>query len=335
MGKSNRTIAGERAVEALKMFPTKPTKTIAKYLFETYPNTYTNVEHARNVLRYYRGENGERDRKAVEKAGTRINQQKENIVERLNRPVGIRTYNQPINLYSYKKIGIISDVHAPYHDEEALYKALEFLKKEGIDCLYINGDFIDFADISRHEKDKETRDIVDEIKVAKLILSDIRKMFPMISIYYKEGNHETRLERYMYTNAPKLVGLDVWQLEHILGFNKYGIIKVGAKQKACFRSLDIIHGHEFPGGGGVSPSRWLYLRSKSSAMCGHFHRTSEHIERNMKGEVSGTFTTGCLCLLEASYLPFNNWNHGFAIVQAVGDTGFRVKNYKIIEGNIE
>lgn len=320
-------------IEALEKFPTLPTKTIARYLIEHFPKTFPSLEGARRMVRYYRGEDGKQSKKQIT-VKTFLKQTETKM--RLNRPLGVKTYNKPISLYSYKRIGIISDVHIPYHDEEVLYQALEFLKKEGIDCLYINGDFVDFADISRHQKDKEERlDISEELKMAKLVLADIRTLFPHISIYYKEGNHETRLERYMYSNAPALTGLDIWELPNLLDLNKYGIIHVGPKQKATFRELDIIHGHEFPGGGGVSPGRWLYLRAKSSAMCGHFHKTSEHIERDMKGKVSGTFTTGCLCQLEAAYLPFNNWNHGFAIIEAVGTTDFRVRNFKIINGNIE
>ena len=49
-----------------------------------------------------------------------------------------------------KKIGILSDIHFPYHDLTALTCAIKHLKEENIDCLYLNGDVMDVFSISRH-----------------------------------------------------------------------------------------------------------------------------------------------------------------------------------------
>ena len=47
-----------------------------------------------------------------------------------------------------KKIGILSDIHFPYHDLTALTCAIKHLKEQEIDCLYLNGDIQDFYSIS-------------------------------------------------------------------------------------------------------------------------------------------------------------------------------------------
>ena len=52
-----------------------------------------------------------------------------------------------------KKIGILSDIHFPYHSLQALTIAIKHLKDSSIDCLYLNGDIMDFYSISRHEKE--------------------------------------------------------------------------------------------------------------------------------------------------------------------------------------
>ena len=62
-----------------------------------------------------------------------------------------------------KKIGILSDIHFPYHDLTALTCAIKHLKEQEIDCLYLNGDIQDFYSISRHEKEKDMRDFKREV----------------------------------------------------------------------------------------------------------------------------------------------------------------------------
>ena len=99
--------------------------------------------------------------------------------------------------------------------------------------------------------------------------------------------------------------------------------------------LNIIHGHEF-GGSVFSPvniARGLFLRGKVSAMQGHNHQSSEHSESNMNGELTTTWSLGCLCELHPAYLPINKWNHGFAIVDIDGQN-FEVRNKRIHKGKI-
>lgn len=62
-----------------------------------------------------------------------------------------------------KKIGVLSDIHFPYHNLEALRVAIAYLREQEIDCLYLNGDIFDFYSISRHEKDPDMQDFPREI----------------------------------------------------------------------------------------------------------------------------------------------------------------------------
>jgi len=66
-----------------------------------------------------------------------------------------------------KKVGILSDIHFPYHSLEALTIAIKHLRQENIDCLYLNGDIMDFYSISRHEKDKDLRDFKREVDMSR------------------------------------------------------------------------------------------------------------------------------------------------------------------------
>jgi len=94
-----------------------------------------------------------------------------------------------------KKIGILSDIHFPYHDLTALTCAIRHLKEENIDCLYLNGDVQDFFSISRHETSKDARNLSLEVDMNRDFLQKLRDIFRTIPIYYKLGNHENRFAR--------------------------------------------------------------------------------------------------------------------------------------------
>ncbi len=77
----------------------------------------------------------------------------------------------------------------------------------------------------------------------------------------------------------------------------------------------------------------LFAKLKRHAICGHFHRTSEATEKVYDGDVVVTYSTGCLCELEPRYMEVNNHNHGFAIVDVIGEN-FAVSNKKIVNGKV-
>jgi predicted phosphodiesterase len=43
----------------------------------------------------------------------------------------------------------MGDIHEPVHDKEKLQAALKYGKKEGCDCVFLGGDFLDAYKISR------------------------------------------------------------------------------------------------------------------------------------------------------------------------------------------
>lgn len=76
------------------------------------------------------------------------------------------------------------------------------------------------------------------------------------------------------------------------------------------------------------------MRAKANVLCGHNHQTSEHSEPSMEGKIVTTWSTGALCNLRPSYMPFNKWNHGFAVVHVFNDGGFNVDNIRVMDGKI-
>ena len=99
--------------------------------------------------------------------------------------------------------------------------------------------------------------------------------------------------------------------------------------------LNILHGHEFPGGsGGVNPARSMFLKACDSILVGHFHKTSSHTETTLQGDVITTHSIGHLGEASPLYMPYNKWNHGFATLDLNVDGTYHLQNLRIVKGQI-
>ena len=84
----------------------------------------------------------------------------------------------------------------------------------------------------------------------------------------------------------------------------------------------------------MNPARWLSLRTGDNSMVGHFHRSSTHFDRTVRGDTRGWWSIGCLCCLDPEWLRFTQWQNGFAIVNMNPDGSFEVENFIIEKGKI-
>ena len=232
-----------------------------------------------------------------------------------------------------KKIGILSDIHFPYHDLTALTCAIKHLKEQEIDCLYLNGDIQDFYSISRHEKEKDMRDFKREVDMNRDFLQRLRDIFRTIPIYYKLGNHENRFARSLQLQAEEFAQLHDLQFDIFFRLDKLNITMVEDWQGMEMGDLLVLHGHELYGGGGVNPSQNLFNKTICNTLMGHVHRTSTTQKKTGFKEFINTYSTGCLTLLSPKYMPFSMHNHGFAIVE-IENGKSKVNNIQIRDGKI-
>lgn len=232
-----------------------------------------------------------------------------------------------------KKVGILSDIHFPYHDLTALTCAIKHLKEQEIDCLYLNGDIQDFYSISRHEKEKDMRDFKREVDMNRDFLQRLRDLFRTIPIYYKLGNHENRFARSLQLQAEEFAQLHDLQFDIFFRLDKLGITMIEDWQGMEMGDLLVLHGHELYGGGGVNPSQNLFNKTICNTLIGHVHRTSTTQKKTGFKEFINTYSTGCLTLLSPKYMPFSAHNHGFAIVE-IENGKSKVKNIQIRDGKI-
>jgi len=328
-----QTEARKITAEICSKFPDAPSHSLASKLFTEYPEAFDSQESARNYVRTVRGKIGKRSRVS--------NSQKELIdtAQRPSNPYALpKSYSKKRRHVELKgnKFLILSDVHLPYQDNEALECAIAEGLKQGCDAIILNGDALDCHMISDFVKDPRKRKFKDELYSIRQFLASLRNTFPTAHIYYKEGNHEERYWRYMRIKAPELFDIDAFDFPTLTHCDKHDVKWIDGKSKLNIGKLSIFHGHEFgkqflPS---VNVARGLFMKTKVSALCGHHHQTAEHNERDANGKFITCWGVGCLSELSPDYNPYSKYNHGFAIVEKGANGSFSVHNYRIHEGKI-
>lgn len=341
---STKSKAGLIAEEYCRKHPELPTRTIARMLREQRPKLFTSVEAAREKVRWVRGNHGDE---------SRIN----TTTKELNRPNGkagavqfpepVVEKWEPLIIDGPAKIGVLSDIHVPYHDRSAVETAVKECKRHRCDTIILNGDTIDFYGISRFEKDPERRTPTEEIQLAVQLMRWIRERLPKARCIFKEGNHDERWAKYCWQNAPVLWSLRQCRLEGVLGafhaeqveseftrLERYGWEFVGEKRPILCGDLPVLHGHEINASSPVNPARGAWLKTSHTVLIGHLHTTSQHTQSDMWHAETATWSTGCLCGLHPRYAPVNKWCHGFALVDVQLSGEFNVRNLRITEGKI-
>lgn len=330
MGK--KTYKREIALEYCQKYHNFSTRAIARLLIKDHPLDFTE-NNARTMVQYVRNERPDRTGE-LEPRTKEVRQQF--ITKKFDLPES--DYQKTENFIIPKgqnNILLLSDIHFPYQDNKALELALNYGLENNVNAIYLNGDTLDMYHSSRFVKDRRKRDLAGELEMGRAFLKTLQEMFKC-PIYFKIGNHEKRWEDFLRIQAPELLGIPYFQLETILRFREFGVTLIKDKQIAMAGKLPILHGHEWFGGFAppVNPARGLFLKAKQSSIIGHHHRTSEHTEKSLSGEVTTTWSTGCLCGLQPDYAPYNNYNHGFAHVTTDKDGGYHLKNIRIIDYKI-
>jgi predicted phosphodiesterase len=325
--------------EYLEKFPEAPSKTLARKIYNENTGFFSSFESAYSRVRYYRGQQGKRQRESMDN-GSNKNFKKELKTKVTQTKLFLpESHTKVRNHFTFPtgcmRLGVFGDVHIPFHDNTALETMFIKFEEENVDSILINGDLLDFYQLSFHEKDPRVIHFKDEIEAGKEFLAYLRDRFPGIPIYYITGNHENRFERYLRIKASELLDMDEFRLDVILHVAEYRVEFIPFRSKVVFGDYTIEHGDKIPGAGGVVPARTLLMRLKSNSIVNHFHKSSESSQRVYGvGEPTSikAYSLGCMCDLAPEYMEINEWNHGFAILKRIKDK-VSVTNYKI-EGNI-
>lgn len=239
---------------------------------------------------------------------------------------------------------VISDLHIPFQDKKAVNCMFNFTKDYQPSRIIINGDLIDFYSLSTFDKCPDRRnDINDELEKSKVFLEELRNIVgKKCEIYYIQGNHESRLQRFLWAN-PELSKLDALKLPQLLDFTKYKINNVKVNRdywsneggEIKIGDLIVMHGDARLNGSkysqnpGYSIFNTLKNRGSENMIIGHTHRLAQ-IYNRMGGKSVVGIECGCLCKTTRE-----NWQQGFATFENSKSKTFNHKIYRIINGQIK
>jgi predicted phosphodiesterase len=228
-------------------------------------------------------------------------------------------------------IAVINDLHIPFHDPEIIEAVEEFLEKIQPDSLFYNGDMMDFYQISDFEKDPSRVPLMQkEVDLVTQMLDRHEELMPNTKRWFITGNHERRLQRFLWTRATALSSLRCLTLDSLFGLRGRGISLVDFEQGVIINdSFLILHGDITSINSGYTAKR-LYEKHGGCGMAGHCHRAGSYYKRDRFG-TWGWWENGCLCNLNPDWIQNPNWTQGFSLIHFKGDR-FWVEQIPIVNG---
>lgn len=239
----------------------------------------------------------------------------------------------------WKLVVIANDFHIPYHDERALALFFAFLRKEKPDWVILNGDFVDFWQISSFDKTPRAgKELQEEIKDARAILRKLRRTLPKARITWIEGNHEFRLRKYLIAHAPELYGLPSLSIPDLFGLKQLHIEYVPCQDGASrfvdtFMKVGEVYVGHFAKSAkhGGYAAKALVEEKGVSVIQGHTHRLGAHGRTTVDGRVLLGVENLSMCARETSYASHPNWQLGFTALYLDSRSG-RVQWYPVVIG---
>lgn len=298
----------------------KSKKEIGRRLFKDHPERFKDEEHARGVVRGVTGANGHKDIiQNPEKQRFYYNGYERWAQENLN--TELAPWDEPFIIpSSIKELNIIADLHSVHMDAKVMTKFLKATKNK--EAVLLNGDLMDSESLSRHLKAHNVIEYEKELEICHQILKGLKEEFN--HVYFKHGNHDFWLERYLLMNAREVfrsLGID---LNSLLRCGELGVHTIHNLKYIQYGDLDIVHGHEFPGfGNGKFPSvglldKWQTFKHQYDVkiLCSHSHKQDHSISRKSKdGKFGEAWVTPAFCRKSSGYAPYAGWDNGWAVVR--------------------
>lgn len=219
---------------------------------------------------------------------------------------------------SVRTLFVLSDTHHPEHDRKVWAATLELLRDVKPDELILCGDFLEMGSVSQHGGallDKLTEDFGAGIAALKELREAVG---PDARITYLEGNHESRLSRFLATKTPSL--MDSLSIEAGLRLKDFSVEWVPeAKQPITRGEIDFSHGHqdlrERPSKYHGGKMAEVYGRPNRTIVYGHTHKPQVYT-RPTVGGVATAVGLGCGRTLSPGWLhgAQAGWVHQVAVI---------------------
>jgi predicted phosphodiesterase len=212
---------------------------------------------------------------------------------------------------------VISDLQIPFHDRRVLNAALDIALKEQPDVVHMLGDVGDFFSVSRfveEPRDERLLRLKFELENVGALIDNIRGSCPKAKVHFHCGNHEARLQKYVYSRVGPLAGLDELRLENLLRLKERGVEYHEYGTVVKVDGIGFTHGQVVRKNAGAAALETI-MQTGCSTMMGHTHRMG-YVAKRMENKVLEGWEIGCCCRLNLPYVVGTpNWQQGFAVVE--------------------
>lgn len=227
---------------------------------------------------------------------------------------GLARLVAPATTESFETVVFVSDIHAPYHDQNVISASLQLIKDIKPHRVIVNGDTNDFFQLSRFNKALERLDkLQEELDMGFTILKAFRDAAPDAIMDHTLGNHDERLLTYVSFQAQALKSLDALKPVNLLRLDE---LEANFHPRNGFRlrpEFLVEHGQVVRKDAGASAKARLNDTLISGIM-GHTHRMGTAYRSGYKD--LKWYEQGCLCMRNADYvIGETNWQPGIAVGQ--------------------
>src|ERR1022692_276086 len=111
----------------------------------------------------------------------------------------------------------LTDLHFPTEDPQVFSLITQVAKAVKPDIVWLNGDTMDFESVSSFMTRPDARlQLNNDFKHGRRRMKQLRDLCPNAVMYSKVGNHDARLQRFLWSKAPELAGLEELELASLL-----------------------------------------------------------------------------------------------------------------------
>lgn len=284
---------------------------------------------------------------------------------------GLREYRLDLTKVGIWETSIaFSDIHFRFEDPTALGVTLDFTEELQPDIIFVNGDVVDFPDISRFSN--SPLDILTDVDLANLsglvleskqqgkskkyikprlqrdferiyeFFKDLRRRCPKARIIMIYGNHDHRLQGFIDDNARQLSGVrrpgdkgDVLALSEITKVSEFGVeIVYSGKNESSMVYGDLLIGHFYKvSNKSAATARSLMNQKHKSLLQPHVHRMGACYKTLNDGSPLVGIEMGCQCRLDPDWMENPNWQHGFVVIHKKKNSKrFYLQPIQIVDG---
>jgi hypothetical protein len=219
-----------------------------------------------------------------------------------------------------RRVFIAPDLHYPYHRRDVVEHIVDLAR--GADTIIQIGDAVDGYPISNFDRNPLRRDtIYDEAKAYHLgFWRPIRATNPTARLIQIEGNHEQRLQRYIWKRAPELAGNPDLTWRRLMRLDDYNV-EWHPRSGLLVAGLRIKHGDVALKGAGLSARREMEDH-RWSGVSAHTHRYGVARRTDKEGVTTEWREIGHACdIAQVEYGDAFDWNLSAGLSITIYDDG--------------